>query len=165
MNMKTHPTNIKPTRAGHSTGRWEGDTLVVDTVGFLPGVLNGTTRHGDKLHVVERFTLDPKTWQLNGHGRTEDRLPEGRPAAITSAVMPATRRHRRSVPRNKGHRLLERTREVMSGIRAWLVAARWFSERARICTRHTLAAKAIDEAVDVGPERDADRWPRPYVQS
>src|SRR5687767_3071687 len=72
MNMKTHPTNIKPTRAGHSTGRWEGDTLVVDTVGFLPGVLNGTTRHGDKLHVVERFTLDPKTWQLKRTWEAED---------------------------------------------------------------------------------------------
>ena len=37
MNQKTHPANVKPTRAGHSIGRWEGDTLVVDTVGFLPG--------------------------------------------------------------------------------------------------------------------------------
>ena len=37
MNMKTHPATIKPTRAGHSIGRWEGDVLIVDTVGFLPG--------------------------------------------------------------------------------------------------------------------------------
>jgi hypothetical protein len=72
MNMKAHPTTIKPTRAGHSIGRWEGDTLVVDTVGFLPGVLNGNTRHGDKLHVVERFTLDPKTWQLSRTWEAED---------------------------------------------------------------------------------------------
>ena len=60
MNMKTHPANVKPTRAGHSIGRWEGDVLVVDTVGFQPGVLNAPVRHGTKLHVVERFTLDPK---------------------------------------------------------------------------------------------------------
>ena len=59
MNQKTHPANVKPSRAGHSIGRWEGDTLVVDTVGFLPGVLNAPVRHSDKLHVVERFTLDP----------------------------------------------------------------------------------------------------------
>jgi len=72
MNMKQHPANVKPTRAGHSIGRWEGDTLVVDTVGFLPGVLNGTTRHGEKLHVVERFTLDPKTWQLSRTWEAED---------------------------------------------------------------------------------------------
>jgi hypothetical protein len=72
MNMKSHPTTIKPTRAGHSIGRWEGDTLVVDTVGFLPGILNGNTRHGEKLHVVERFTLDPKTWQLKRTWEAED---------------------------------------------------------------------------------------------
>jgi hypothetical protein len=72
MNMKQHPANIKPTRAGHSIGRWEGDTLVVDTVGFLPGILSGNTRHGEKLHVVERFTLDPKTWQLTRTWEAED---------------------------------------------------------------------------------------------
>lgn len=64
MNTKEHPANIKPTRAGHSIGRWEGDVLVVDTVGFAPGVLNAPVRHGDKLHVVERFALDPKTMKL-----------------------------------------------------------------------------------------------------
>ncbi|HLG56733.1 MAG TPA: DUF6152 family protein [Vicinamibacterales bacterium] len=63
-NMKAHPGNIKPSRAGHSIGRWEGDVLVVDTVGFLPGVLNAPLRHSDKLHVVERFSLDPKTMKL-----------------------------------------------------------------------------------------------------
>ena len=41
MNQQTHPANIKPTRAGHSIGRWENDVLVVDTVGFLPGVVDG----------------------------------------------------------------------------------------------------------------------------
>src|SRR5215831_3726545 len=61
MNMKQHPAKVTPTRAGHSIGRWDGDTLVVDTVGFLPGVLNQPVKHSDKLHVVERFTLDPKT--------------------------------------------------------------------------------------------------------
>jgi hypothetical protein len=64
MNVKQHPANVKPTRAGHSIGRWEGDTLVVDTVGFLPGVLNAPVRNSDKLHVVERFSLDPKTMKL-----------------------------------------------------------------------------------------------------
>ena len=64
MNLKKHPANIKPSRAGHSIGRWEGDVLVVDTVGFLPGVLNAPVRHSDKLHVVERFSLDPKTMAL-----------------------------------------------------------------------------------------------------
>jgi Family of unknown function (DUF6152) len=63
-NMKEHPKTIKPSRAGHSIGRWEGDTLVVDTVGFQPGVLNAPVRHSDQLQVVERFTLDPAKMQL-----------------------------------------------------------------------------------------------------
>jgi hypothetical protein len=72
MNMKSHPANVKPSRAGHSIGRWEGDVLVVDTVGFLPGVLSAPVRHGDKLHVVERFTLDPKTMKLTRAYVAED---------------------------------------------------------------------------------------------
>jgi hypothetical protein len=72
MNMKTHPANARPTRAGHSIGRWEGDTLVVDTVNFLPGVLTGQTPHGNKLHVVERFTLDPQTMRLTRQYTAED---------------------------------------------------------------------------------------------
>jgi hypothetical protein len=64
MNVTAHPANIKPSRAGHSIGRWDGDTLVVDTVGFLPGSLTGNLPHSDKLHVVERFTLNPATLEL-----------------------------------------------------------------------------------------------------
>jgi len=55
-----HPADIEPSVAGHSIGRWENDVLIVDTVGFKPGVLSadGYTMHSDKLHVVERFSLD-----------------------------------------------------------------------------------------------------------
>jgi len=74
MNLKEHPASIKPTRAGHSIGRWEGDVLVVDTVGFMPGVLNAPVRHGDRLHVVERFLLDPKTMKLTRSYVAEDPL-------------------------------------------------------------------------------------------
>jgi uncharacterized protein DUF6152 len=64
MNMTAHPANVAPSRAGHSIGRWEGDTLVVDTVGFAPGSLAGSLPHSNKLHVVERFTLNPTTLEL-----------------------------------------------------------------------------------------------------
>lgn len=57
LNASTHPKEIKPSRAGHSIGQWEGDALVVDTVGFLPGFLTMGIKHSDRLHVVERFTL------------------------------------------------------------------------------------------------------------
>jgi hypothetical protein len=64
MNMTEHPKNIEPSLTGHSIGRWDGDTLVVDTVGFAPGLLNRNTPQSDQLHVVERFWFDPKTRQL-----------------------------------------------------------------------------------------------------
>ena len=72
MNLREHPTSPKPSRAGHSIGHWEGDTLVVDTVGFAPGFLNAPVRNSDKLHVVERFTLDPGKWALTRTYAAED---------------------------------------------------------------------------------------------
>jgi hypothetical protein len=72
MNLREHPASIKPSRAGHSIAHWEGDTLVVDTVGFAPGFLNAPVRNSDKLHVVERFTLDPAKWSLTRAYVAED---------------------------------------------------------------------------------------------
>lgn len=72
MKLKTHPAGLKRTRAGHSIGRWDGDVLVVDTVGFLPGVLNAPVRHSEQLHVVERFSLDPATNKLTRTYVAED---------------------------------------------------------------------------------------------
>jgi hypothetical protein len=72
MNLTGHPANVEPSRAGHSIGRWEGDVLVVDTVGFLPGVLSAPVRHGGQLHVVERFSLDPDTLKLTRAYTAED---------------------------------------------------------------------------------------------
>jgi hypothetical protein len=62
--MDKHPENIELTSAGHSIGQWEGNTLVVDTIGFAPGVLTPPTRSSDQLHIVERFTLDTQTMAL-----------------------------------------------------------------------------------------------------
>jgi hypothetical protein len=72
MNQAKHPANIKPSRAGHSIGRWENDVLMVDTVGFAPGVLSAPVLHSDQLHVVERFSLDPKTMMLTRRYVAED---------------------------------------------------------------------------------------------
>ncbi|HEX7079453.1 MAG TPA: DUF6152 family protein [Gammaproteobacteria bacterium] len=72
MDMDEHPENIEPSYAGHSIGRWEGDVLVVDTVGFEPGVIAPPVRHSDQLHVVERFRLDPEKWELHREYVAED---------------------------------------------------------------------------------------------
>jgi len=54
-----HSANPKPSWYGESVGHYEGDTLVVDTIGqntksFMD---NYRTPHSEKLHVVERFHL------------------------------------------------------------------------------------------------------------
>jgi Family of unknown function (DUF6152) len=72
MNMKEHPHNIKPSRTGHSIGHWDGDTLVVDTVGFAPGFLSTPVHNSDQLHVEERFVLDPNKMALTRTYTAED---------------------------------------------------------------------------------------------
>jgi hypothetical protein len=71
-NTKTHPANVTPSRAGHSYGYWDGDVLVVDTTNFLPGFLAFPVPHSDKLHIVERFSLDPQTMKLTRSYTVED---------------------------------------------------------------------------------------------
>jgi hypothetical protein len=74
MNVSEHPASLEPTRAGHSIGRWEGDVLVIDTAGFAPGVLVGTTPHSEELHVIERFELDADMGRLTRSYTAEDPL-------------------------------------------------------------------------------------------
>jgi hypothetical protein len=76
MNQAEHPKNVKPSRAGHSIGKWEGDVLVVDTVGFLPGVLIPIigVMHSGQMHVAERFTFDPAAKTLTREYRADDPL-------------------------------------------------------------------------------------------
>jgi hypothetical protein len=60
---------------GYSTGKWDGDTLVVETSGFTTTTALAGTRHTDQLRVTERLTrtaedtityeatvIDPETW-------------------------------------------------------------------------------------------------------
>jgi len=53
-----HPTDPNPTYLGDSYGWWEGDSLMVDVVGFNDrSWLDASGHpHGEKLHVVEKFT-------------------------------------------------------------------------------------------------------------
>ena len=89
MDMDEHPATIVPSRGGHSIGRWEGDTLVVDTVGFEPGILAGSVPHSGELHVVERFTLDPQTMALTRDYVAEDPLYYADQYVGTAIVFPA----------------------------------------------------------------------------
>ena len=52
------PADPDPKFFGTSVGKWEGDTLVVDTVGFSPQTLmTANTPHSDKMRINERFRL------------------------------------------------------------------------------------------------------------
>ena len=63
--------NLKPSWFGESVGRYEGDTLVVDTIGLNDKtyVDNYQTPHTEQLHVTERFRMveDGKTLEVNVH--------------------------------------------------------------------------------------------------
>jgi hypothetical protein len=89
MGAKAHPASIEPSRTGHSIGSWEGDTLVVDTVGFLPGTLTGTTPHSDALHVVERFTLDAGSMALKREYSAEDSAYFTKPYTGSNTLYPS----------------------------------------------------------------------------
>ena len=77
MNQK-HSANVKPSWFGELVGRYEGDTLVVDTIGLKPHKLsvvdNYGTPHTDKLRVEERYRVitDEKGKGLEVKFRVED---------------------------------------------------------------------------------------------
>jgi hypothetical protein len=52
---RAHPVDPDPTWMGDAVGRWDGDTLVVDTVGFNDKTEVSGYMHTEALHVVERY--------------------------------------------------------------------------------------------------------------
>jgi hypothetical protein len=53
---RLHPADPDPTWMGNPVARWEGDTLVVDSIGFNDKTEINGYRHSEALHVVERFS-------------------------------------------------------------------------------------------------------------
>jgi hypothetical protein len=64
---RRHPSNLEPTFMGDSTGWWEGDTFVIDTVGLNAKTWLDTAghQHSDQMHVIERLTRAPDTLILD----------------------------------------------------------------------------------------------------
>jgi hypothetical protein len=74
MNVKAHPKDARRNSLGYSIGRWEGDTLVIETAAYSAGVLNQYVEqpgqptkgllHSAALTSVERLRLDAERQRL-----------------------------------------------------------------------------------------------------
>jgi hypothetical protein len=85
LDQDAHPAGVTPSLMGHSIGRWEGDTLVIDTVGFAPhpfGVL--TFPSGPNKHLVERLALTGDRRQLQYSFTLEDASVLAAPFSFTA---------------------------------------------------------------------------------
>ena len=90
-----HPADLKPSYLGDSVGHWEGDTLVVDTIGY-----NGQFQidtyglpSSDKLHTVERLTKTADGTRVNIETTIEDPEYYSAPMVLQRAWVPDTARH------------------------------------------------------------------------
>jgi hypothetical protein len=82
-----------PTYAGYSTGHWEGDTLVVDTVALHPSsFIEGFSPHSEAMTVKERI-------RFTGPGVLEDRITVTDPQALTKP-WETVKTYRKAMPGN-----------------------------------------------------------------
>jgi len=83
-----HPGDLEPSYMGDSVGRWEGNTLVVDVVGFNDKTWLGPvgTFHSEALHVTERYTRADKD-RINYDVTMEDPHVFTKPWVIHSSMM------------------------------------------------------------------------------
>jgi hypothetical protein len=68
MDGRAHPKNPNPIWMGYSIGNWEGDTLVVDSVGFNDKTWLDDVGHPhtEQLHVIEKYTrINPLTMKYD----------------------------------------------------------------------------------------------------
>jgi hypothetical protein len=64
MNLNEHPADVEPTDMGHSIGRFEDGSLVIDSAAFAAGVLGFSTVHTADMTMTERLTVKPDTGDL-----------------------------------------------------------------------------------------------------
>ena len=80
-----HAADVKPSRQGDAIGHWEGDTLVIDTIAFLPspsGLAANVPSSAGK-HTVERLSLTPDHTRLRYETTIEDPMYLSASATLT----------------------------------------------------------------------------------
>ena len=85
MDGRNHPEDPNPTWFGHSIGTWEGDTLVVDTIGYNDQFWFSFQGHphSEQLHTIVRFTrtdLNTLQWDIT----IDDPVAYEKPFTVTS---------------------------------------------------------------------------------
>jgi hypothetical protein len=85
LDVTQHPAEVAPSLQGHSIGWWEGETLVVDTVGFAPHREGAgwSLPSGDSKHLVERFALNEDRLSLTYQFTVEDPLSLTQPVTYS----------------------------------------------------------------------------------
>ena len=87
---REHPKDLRPTYLGHSIGHWEGDILVVDTVGFNEKIWPmGSYPTTEQLHLTERFsrpTLGSLVYELTIDDPGAYTAPWGGKTSITEST-------------------------------------------------------------------------------
>ncbi|MCP5144593.1 MAG: hypothetical protein H6978_07185 [Gammaproteobacteria bacterium] len=74
LDQASHPADLAPSLMGHSIGHWEGDTLVVDTIGYTAhssGTFSSVPG-GVRKHTVERLSLTDDRLHLKYEVMIED---------------------------------------------------------------------------------------------
>jgi len=79
-----HPAKVQPSRHGDAVGRWEGDTLVIDTIGFEPDPsgLGMNVPSSPRKRTVERLTLTEARTRLRYEITVEDPAYLTKPATM-----------------------------------------------------------------------------------
>ena len=79
-----HPADVQPSRHGHSVGRWEGDTLVIDTIAYEPNASGngGNVPSSPSKHTVERLALTGDRLRLRYEITVEDPVYLTEPATL-----------------------------------------------------------------------------------
>jgi hypothetical protein len=79
LDQATHPAGVAPSASGHSTGRWEGGALVIDTASFAPSPISSRA-----LHVVERLALAEDKRHLRYEATLEDPILWTKPVSLST---------------------------------------------------------------------------------
>ena len=84
LDQSAHPADVAPSLMGHSIGRWDNGSLVIDTVAFAPHSIGITfaVPSGPAKHLVERLTLAADRRHLRYELTLEDPLGLTAPASI-----------------------------------------------------------------------------------